>query len=231
MTATSTALKQIFDAGRPLIQQWLEIGVQIAALRDAATEKGLDWSQVKGLLKAQVQDEMDGDGEGKRVKRIVERAEYASSYADMLGLANMNEKNFSAGGVASTPAGSGSGVNAATGAPAAPIGSSGTGHPFAVAGKPLTDETSDAGSVSVGLSTAKSDDLAEIQPRPVPECAAVQVEGAFPVSAPSTDLKDMEIPAFLDRRNGSGGTTGKATQTSGVISGLSCLPSQEGASQ
>lgn len=96
MTATSTALKEIFEAGRPLVQQWLEVATQIAALRDVATEKGLDWSQVKALLKAQVQDDMDGTGEAKRVRRIVERAEFASSYADMLGLANMNEEKFSA---------------------------------------------------------------------------------------------------------------------------------------
>ena len=53
-----------------------------------------DWSQLKALLKAQVQDERDGKG-GGRVRRIVEKAEFASAYADMLGLANMNEENFS----------------------------------------------------------------------------------------------------------------------------------------
>ncbi len=65
-------------------------------MRDAATEKGLDWSQVKALLKAQAQDERDG-GDGKRVNRIIEKADFASAYADMLGLgaAKMNENNFS----------------------------------------------------------------------------------------------------------------------------------------
>lgn len=95
MTSTSAALKQIFTAARPLVEQWLDVGEQIAALRDAATAKGLDWSQLKALLKAQVQDERDGKGGGKRVRRIVEKAEFASAYADMLGLANMNEENFS----------------------------------------------------------------------------------------------------------------------------------------
>ena len=42
-----------------------------------------------------MQDERDGKGGGKRVRRIVEKAEFASAYADMLGLANMNEENFS----------------------------------------------------------------------------------------------------------------------------------------
>ncbi|MBT1154330.1 hypothetical protein J1C56_01860 [Aminobacter anthyllidis] len=92
--STSAALREIFTAGRPLVETWLEVGEQIAALRDVATMKGLDWSQVKALLKAQIQDERDDDGKGKRVKRIVEKAEFASAYADMLGLANMNEKIY-----------------------------------------------------------------------------------------------------------------------------------------
>lgn len=91
---TSDALREIFEAGRPLVEQWLDIAEQIAALRDTATANGLDWSQVKALLKAQIQDERD-DSDGKRVRRIVEKAEFASAYADMLGLGNMNEKNYS----------------------------------------------------------------------------------------------------------------------------------------
>jgi hypothetical protein len=94
--STSGDLKDIFAAARPLIEQWLDVGEQIAALREVATAKGLDWSQLKALLKAQIQDERDDTGEGKRVRRIVEKAEFASAYADMLGLANMNEKKYSA---------------------------------------------------------------------------------------------------------------------------------------
>ncbi len=93
--ASSTDLKNIFAVGRPLIEQWLDVAEQIAALRDAANDKGLDWSQLKALMKAQIQDERDASGEGKRVKRIVEKAEFACAYADMLGLSNMNENNFS----------------------------------------------------------------------------------------------------------------------------------------
>ena len=96
MTSTSTTLKQVFAAARPLVERWLDISEQMAALRDAATAQGLDWSQVKALVKAQVQDERDEAGDGKRVKRIIDKAEAASAYADMLGLADMNEKNFSA---------------------------------------------------------------------------------------------------------------------------------------
>lgn len=93
--STSGALREVFTAGRPLVEAWLDIGEQIAALREVATAKGLDWSQVKALLKAQIHDERDERGDGKRVARIVEKAEFASAYADMLGLSNMNENIFS----------------------------------------------------------------------------------------------------------------------------------------
>lgn len=93
--STAKDLKDLFSAGRPLVEQWLDIAEQFAALRDAAREKGLDWGQIKALLKAQVQDERDG--EGKRVAKIIEKADFASSYADMLGLGKMNEKNISRG--------------------------------------------------------------------------------------------------------------------------------------
>jgi hypothetical protein len=87
-------LKSLFAKGRPLVERWLDIGEEFAALRDAATAKGIDWSQVKALLKAQVQDERGG--ESKRVARIVEKADYASSYAELLGLGGkLNEKNYS----------------------------------------------------------------------------------------------------------------------------------------
>ncbi len=85
-------LREVVAAARPLIEEWLDIAEQIAALRTLATEKGLDWSQIKALIKAQVQDERAGDS--KRVQRIIEKAEFASAYAGMLGLAKMNENNF-----------------------------------------------------------------------------------------------------------------------------------------
>lgn len=102
---TAADLRQIFNGARPLIEQWLDLADEFAAFRDAAREKGLDWSQIKGLLKAQAQDERDGTGEGKRVKKIIERADFASAYADMLGLgAKMNEKSFSGAETTTVPA-------------------------------------------------------------------------------------------------------------------------------
>lgn len=92
--SSSTALREISTVARPLIEQWLDVSEQMAALREVATAKGLDWSQLKALLKAQIQDERDDSGEGKRVARVVEKAEFACAYADMLGF--VNENNFSA---------------------------------------------------------------------------------------------------------------------------------------
>jgi len=138
MTSTSTTLKQVFTAARPLIELWLDVAEQMAALRDTATVKGLDWSQVKALVKAQVQDERDEAGDGKRVKRIIDKADAASAYADMLGLGNMNEKNFSAEpSPVSTPCGTGS--NAVEGEAAPP-------SPAVVPYDPMTGEI-DAGPI------------------------------------------------------------------------------------
>lgn len=91
--STSEELKKIVTVARPVIDRWLDLVEELAAIRDAATQKGLDWGQIKALLKAQAQDERDGSGEGKRVSRIIEKADYAASYADMLGLGKMNNMN------------------------------------------------------------------------------------------------------------------------------------------
>lgn len=100
--ASAKDLREVVSAARPLIEEWLDIAEQIAALRDMATDRGLDWSQIKALVKAQVQDERSGDN--KRVQRIIEKAEANSAYADMLGLSEkMNENNFSAAPAPTTP--------------------------------------------------------------------------------------------------------------------------------
>lgn len=91
----SSDLKNIVATARPLIEQQLDLAEQVAALRDAATAKGLDWSQIKALLKAEIQDERDETGDYKRVNKIIDKANHASAYADMLGMGKMNEKKFS----------------------------------------------------------------------------------------------------------------------------------------
>jgi hypothetical protein len=71
---------------RPIVDRGLDDAEIVKGLRDAATDKGIDWSQLKSLVKAQAQDARD---DGDRVAKLVERAEFASAYAEML-RANVN---------------------------------------------------------------------------------------------------------------------------------------------
>jgi len=93
---TSAQLKHVVAEARPLIEKQLDLAEMIAGLRDVVTAAGGDWGQLKALIKAQIQDERDEAGDGKRVRKILDKADFASAYADMLGLAggNLNEENF-----------------------------------------------------------------------------------------------------------------------------------------
>lgn len=86
-------LRNAFEAGRPLVQAWLDIAVQMAALRDDCRTKEIDWQQVKSLLKAQIQDAEDGST--KRVDAILAKADNATSYADALNLGSSEKNNIS----------------------------------------------------------------------------------------------------------------------------------------
>lgn len=94
MTLSSTQLKQVTAEARPIIERQLEDALKLAGLRDVVAAAGGDWSQLKALIKAQIKDEEAGDG--KYVRKVIEKADYALAYADMLGL-NLNEENFSPG--------------------------------------------------------------------------------------------------------------------------------------
>jgi hypothetical protein len=74
-------LRKICAAARPAIEAALDAAEELSEIREAASEQGLDWSQVKALLKAQIQDERDG---GERVKKLVAKADNAATYAAML---------------------------------------------------------------------------------------------------------------------------------------------------
>ena len=91
---SSEALKKIEAEARPIIERQLEDALKLAGLRDVVAAAGGDWSQLKALIKAQNKDEEAGDG--KHVRKVLEKADYALAYADMLGL-NLNEENFSPG--------------------------------------------------------------------------------------------------------------------------------------
>ena len=97
---TSAQLKQITAEARPIIERQLDDALKLAGLRDVVAAAGGDWSQLKALIKAQIQDEETGDG--KHVRKILDKAEYANAYADMLGLSafsKMNEENFFEGDI------------------------------------------------------------------------------------------------------------------------------------
>lgn len=91
---SSTQLKEIMSEARPIIERQLDDADRIAGFRGMVAAHGGDWSALKALIKAQIQDERDEAGDGKRVRKIVERSEFTAAYADMLGLANMNDTNI-----------------------------------------------------------------------------------------------------------------------------------------
>lgn len=92
MTDTGSALRKYAEAGKPLVEQWIDLSEEFKALRDAARNDGVDWAAIKGLLKAQLLDARDGGS--KRVDALLEKADLATAYADMLGI-KVSEKNFS----------------------------------------------------------------------------------------------------------------------------------------
>jgi len=92
---TSKFLKDIRTEARPIIERQLDDALILTGLREVFTAQGGDWGALKALIKAEIQDENDEAGEGKRVRKIMDKAEASSAYAGMLGLANMNEDNFS----------------------------------------------------------------------------------------------------------------------------------------
>lgn len=87
---TSQTLKDIRAEARLIIERQLNDAVMLAALRDTFTAQGGDWGALKALIKAEIQDEQDESGERKKLRKVTDRAEATSEYADLLGL-NMNE--------------------------------------------------------------------------------------------------------------------------------------------
>ena len=90
---TSRDLKAIITEARPIVERQLDDALVIASFREKVTAQGGDWSQVKALVKAMIQDERDDAGGHKRVLAIMHKAGNVLGYADMLGLGNLNEKN------------------------------------------------------------------------------------------------------------------------------------------
>jgi hypothetical protein len=76
-------VRKICAAARPAIEAALDAAEELSEIRGAASEQGLDWSQVKAVLKAQIQDERDG---GHRIEKLIAKADNAATYALMLKL-------------------------------------------------------------------------------------------------------------------------------------------------
>jgi NADH dehydrogenase/NADH:ubiquinone oxidoreductase subunit G len=87
--STAREVRNFAQELRPIVDRALDDAEILKGLREAATDKGIDWSQLKALVKAQAQDARD---DGERVEKLIRKAEFASAYADMLG-ANVNENN------------------------------------------------------------------------------------------------------------------------------------------
>lgn len=90
---SSEALKAVVTELRPVIERQLADAAIITGMRELVTAQGGDWSAIKALVKAQVQDDLDEAGDGKRVRKVIEKSEFTTAYADMLGM-NLNEENF-----------------------------------------------------------------------------------------------------------------------------------------
>ncbi len=74
---------------RRVVETDLDNAELFKGLRETARNKGIDWPQLKALVKAQAQDARD---DGHRVGKIVEKADFAAAYAEMLS-GKMNEKH------------------------------------------------------------------------------------------------------------------------------------------
>lgn len=190
MTSLSSALKAIVREARPLIEQQVDLAEQVAALRDAATDKGLDWSQIKALLKAMIQDERDETGDGKRVQKIIDKAEHASAYAGMLGLAKMNEIIFSAE-ISPDPhtSAAADGQPGIPSDPAAGAKSDGGATPSSVGAGVTSDGHSREGSQAVTIPPSSE---------PFSSPAETKADDAPSLAASSAD--NFEPPAFLRER-------------------------------
>ncbi len=84
-------LRNIASEARKVIARGLEDAEILKGLSKVCRDKGIDWGQLKALVKAQEQDALDG---GHRVEKIVEKADFASAYAELLS-SNMNNKSES----------------------------------------------------------------------------------------------------------------------------------------
>jgi hypothetical protein len=80
-------LRKLCAAAEPYVEQLLDIAEAMSELREKATEQGIDWSQAKALLVARARDNRDG---GRRVEKLISKAENAAAYVVMLDRSNVS---------------------------------------------------------------------------------------------------------------------------------------------
>lgn len=88
-------LRDTAEAIRPHVETLLDLRDIFADYRKAITEAGGDWMALKNLVKAQAEDARDDDGAGERVEKLLQRADLAASYADILGIGAKLNENYS----------------------------------------------------------------------------------------------------------------------------------------
>lgn len=203
MTDHASLLKQIRADARPYVEQALDLAEVFTGFRKLASENGLDWGVIKQLIKAELQDEKEGGDE--KVSRIIEKADFASAYADMLGLRGgdekMNENNFSsaqAGVAAARSASVASGGGDATGLkPASPPSFSDETAPVSgeAEGAPVRPVASSASPIIPDEAALASGDAGEIE---TAETSRGRPADITPLDAsPISSMPDM--PDFLKR--------------------------------
>jgi hypothetical protein len=200
MAITAHFLKAIMAEARPIIERQMDDAKLISGFQKVVSAAGGDWGALKALIKAHVEDEADEAGDRKRIKKIVDKADDTAAYADMLGLANMNENNFS--GSQSYAEVKGSKADWIDGFVAVP---------FNVETGEITDQEQPETDTRVGenvqVTTAARNDAGkqgvtagETAPNPHSTAPAVEPEAApqAPQSA-SGEVSDADIPAFIKR--------------------------------
>lgn len=96
MTDLATDLRNIATEARPVLRRNKDGAKILAGLGKVCRAKGIDWAQLKALLNAEIDDEDDESGSAEHVTKILDKADAASAYADLL-FRKMNKENFSSG--------------------------------------------------------------------------------------------------------------------------------------
>lgn len=87
-------IRRVHEETKPRIARIMDEAEVLAETGKYCRDNGIDWAQLKALIKAEIKDERDETGEGDAVTKILDKADAASAYADML-FRNMNNEKFS----------------------------------------------------------------------------------------------------------------------------------------